>query len=185
MQTDDRKVWGNNPHYCWNDKRTTFWNGGIIILHVTGACVRLWHIEDLDEIWVGWKQREDKILRKTVEVSRGGRSLILNVLREDRLNGNIGSSHGGNQYRSVLEKSKDILTLYHQSSNLYPKPCTTPAEISRNSSPAYISSPIGLANKLVQFNKRPLYSCSLKAAYTKTYERNLWYKEFQNTKNFA
>lgn len=31
---------------------------------------------------------------------------------------------------------------------------------------AFISSPIGLANKLVQFKKRPLYSCSLKAAYT-------------------
>lgn len=31
---------------------------------------------------------------------------------------------------------------------------------------AFISSPIGLANKLVQFKKRPPYSCSLKAAYT-------------------
>lgn len=42
-------------------------------------------------------------------------------------------------------------------------------------------SRIGLAKSLVQFNKRPLYS--LKAAYTNTYEKNLWYKELQNTNN--
>lgn len=58
--------------------------------------------------------------------------------------------------------------------------------MNRSSGSAYIRSPIGLANKLVQFKERPLYSCSLKAAYThtkkRTYEKNLWYKEFFKTR---
>lgn len=60
-----------------------------------------------------------------------------------------------------------------------------------SSGSAFRSSPIGLANKLVQFKKRPLNSCSLKAAYTKnkktktTYEKNLRYQELQNTENFT
>lgn len=57
------------------------------------------------------------------------------------------------------------------STHFNPEACTAPAGLSRNS--AFRSSLIGLANKLVQFKKRPLYSCSLKAAYTKTYEKNL------------
>lgn len=90
----------------------------------------------------------------------------------------------GNHERSVVDKSEKRHS--DLKFTLQPKKARTePAGMSRNSGSAFISSPIGLANKLVQFKKRPSYSCSLKAAYTKTYEKNLWYKEFQNTKNFT
>lgn len=51
---------------------------------------------------------------------------------------------------------------------------------------AFISSPIGLANKLVQFKKRPLYPCSLKAAYTQKknpMRRTSDIKNFKTRKN--
>lgn len=84
----------------------------------------------------------------------------------------------GSHERSALEKSERGHSLTW-SSHFNPKSYTAPAGTSRNS--ALISSPIGLANKLVQFKKRPLYSCSLKAAYTKTYEKNLWYSKTRKT----
>lgn len=83
----------------------------------------------------------------------------------------------GQCLRSQRQHSLTLSTRFN------PEAYTAPAVLSRNS--AFRSSLIGLANKLVQFKKRPLYSCSLKAAYTKTYEKNLWYKELQNTKNFT
>ncbi len=99
---------------------------------------------------------------------------VAKVCNSHWLNGNCGSSHGGKSWTvSAWEVREDTPS------------DTAPAGMSRSSVSAFISSPIGLANKLVQFKKRPLYSCSLKAAYTKTYEKNLWYKEFQNTKNFT
>lgn len=52
-----------------------------------------------------------------------------------------------------------------------------------DSGSAFMRSPIGLANKLVQFKKRPLvFMLSESCLHKKTYEKNLWYKEFQNTR---
>lgn len=66
--------------------------------------------------------------------------------------------------------------------NFNPRANSASAGMSRNSGSAFKSSSIGRANKLVQFKKRSLFPCSLKAAYTKTYEKNLGYKEYKNTK---
>lgn len=120
--------------------------------------------------WVGWTQREDTISRKTVEVAGSGRSplFIFFFLLFSSLTHWMETLEGIHE-QSVLGRSEK------RDSDL------------RFMNSAFISSPIGLANKLVQFKKRPLYSCSLKAAYTqkKPYEKNLWYQEFQNTKNFT
>lgn len=105
---------------------------------------------------------------------------VANVCDSHRLNGN-------KPWREIINgqcfRSQRRRTLTTCEITLRPKANTAPAGLSRNT--AFISSPIGLANKLVQFKRRPLYSCSLKAAYTKTYEKNLDIKEFQNTKNFT
>lgn len=73
------------------------------------------------------------------------------------------------------------------SSHFKPRASTAPAGMSRSSGSAYIRSPIGLANKLVQFKERPLYSCSLKAAYTKKkpMRRTSDIKNFKTQKNFT
>lgn len=123
---------------------------------------------------MGWTQREDIISRKTAEVARSGRSLWFS-LTEWKL--------WIKTWREIMNvrrlRSPRGDTLWPESSHFNPKSYTAPAGTSRNS--ALISSPIGLANKLVQFKKRPLYSCSLKAAYTKTYEKNLWYSKTRKT----
>lgn len=64
--------------------------------------------------------------------------------------------------KSVLEKN----SLHPGVPTHKAKAPTAPAGVSRNSCSAFISSPIGRTNKIVQFKKRPLISCSLKAAYT-------------------
>lgn len=150
-------------------------NDCIDILYIRSACEKMQHIADLDEIWVGWTQREDEISRKTVEVERSGRSLWFS-LTEWKL--------WFEPWREIMNaqclrsQRGDTLTQRWLSN---PEAHTAPAGMSRNAGSAFISSPIGLANKLVQYKKRPLYLCSLKAAYTKSYEKNLWYKEFPKT----
>lgn len=70
-------------------------------------------------------------------------------------------------------KSRSEPRVHTSTQKAYTAPAGWGGGESRDSGSAFTSSPIGLANKLVQFKKRPLYSCSLKAAYTKTYEKNL------------
>ena len=122
----------------------------------------------------GWTQREDKISRKTVEVARSGRRLWVS-LTEWKL--------WFKPWREIMSGQKtDALT---SSSHFNTKSLRSTCRGEQELWLCLHKQTIGLANKLVQFKKRPLYSCSLKAAYTKTYEKNLWYKEFQNTKNFT
>lgn len=128
------------------------------------------HIEDLDEI--EWGERKGKTQYR-------GRQLRLQEVAEVRF------LFFFSCFFSSLTHWMETLEGIHEQSVLGRSEKRDSDLQFMNS--AFISSPIGLANKLVQFKKRPLYSCSLKAAYTqkKPYEKNLWYQEFQNTKNFT
>lgn len=105
--------------------------------------------------WVGWTQREDTISRKTVEVAGSGRSPLFFFF---------------SCFFSSLTHWMETLEGIHEQSVLGRSEKRDSDLRFMNS--AFISSPIGLANKLVQFKKRPLYSCSLKAAYTQ--KKTLW-----------
>lgn len=145
-------------------------NDRIFILYIRSACERLRQIEDLD----GGEHKG--------KTKYQGRQLKLQEVADDCdshwLNGNCGSSRGG---KSWMVRRQMLWPRVHTSTQ---KAYTAPAG-QQELWLCLQKQTIGLANKLVQFKKRPLYSCSLKAAYTKTYEKNLWYKEFQNTKNFT
>lgn len=129
---------------------------------------------DIQKIWmiIRWGEHKGKTEDR-------GRQLRLREVSE------VCDSHwlnGNKPWRKIMNGQclrsprGDTLTL---SPHFNPKDYTAPAGTSRNS--ALIRCPIGLANKLVQFKERPLYSCSLKAAYTKTYEKNLWYFKTRKT----
>lgn len=143
------------------------------------------HIEDLDENGGGGEHKKG---RQNIKEDSWGCKKWQKSCDSHWLNGNWFKPWKGIMNGQCLtSQRRETLT---SRSRFNPKKKkksshSTGCRMSRNSGSAFISSPIGLANKLVQFKKRPSYSCSLKAAYTKTYEKNLWYKEFQNTKNFT